>query len=75
MDACGVAGLLLYGQRALQSGGKKRRLILNPPQPEEILQISLSGEKMPQKTTYFYPKLIDGLVINRIDLEEEIAES
>ena len=29
---------------------------------------------MPQKTTYFYPKLISGLVINKIDPEEEIAE-
>jgi len=29
----------------------------------------------PQKTTYFYPKLISGLVINKIDAEEEIAES
>jgi uncharacterized protein (DUF1015 family) len=29
--------------------------------------VSLAGEKMPQKTTYFYPKLIDGLVMNKLD--------
>lgn len=25
-----------------------------------------AGEKMPQKSTYFYPKLITGLVKNRL---------
>jgi hypothetical protein len=29
---------------------------------------------MPQKSTYFYPKLISGLVINKIDPSEEVAE-
>ncbi|HEY3302145.1 MAG TPA: DUF1015 domain-containing protein [Candidatus Binatia bacterium] len=49
--------------------------ILNPTQPEEILAVTAAGEKMPQKTTYFYPKLIDGLVMNRLDPVEEIAEN
>jgi len=48
--------------------------ILNPPKPEEILTVTQNGEKMPQKTTYFYPKLITGLVINKIDPEEEILD-
>ncbi|MEK7783206.1 MAG: hypothetical protein AAB279_04695 [Candidatus Binatota bacterium] len=46
--------------------------ILNPPKPDEIMSIAQSGEKMPQKSTYFYPKLISGLVINKIDPNEEI---
>jgi uncharacterized protein (DUF1015 family) len=48
--------------------------VLNPAQPEEILAISGAGEKMPQKTTYFYPKLIDGLVLNKIDPKEKIDD-
>jgi len=48
--------------------------ILNPPKPEEIMAVSQNGEKMPQKTTYFYPKIITGLVINKIDPEEEILD-
>jgi len=47
--------------------------ILNPARPEEIFTISVNGEKMPQKSTYFYPKLITGLVINKIDANAEIA--
>jgi len=46
--------------------------ILNPPKPEEITAVVQSGEKMPQKSTYFYPKLLSGLVINKIDPDEEI---
>ena len=32
---------------------------------EEIGRIAANGEKMPQKSTYFYPKLTTGLVMNK----------
>lgn len=38
--------------------------ILNPTRVTEIRDVATAGEKMPQKSTYFYPKLITGLVIN-----------
>jgi uncharacterized protein (DUF1015 family) len=38
------------------------------------LTIATGGEKMPQKSTYFYPKLISGLIVNKIDPKEEIGE-
>ena len=34
---------------------------------EQVKNIALSGKKMPQKSTYFYPKLITGLVIYKIE--------
>ena len=40
--------------------------ILNPTKVSQIKDVALSGEKMPQKSTYFFPKLISGLVINDI---------
>ena len=40
--------------------------ILNPTRVEEIGAVAAAGEKMPQKSTYFYPKLITGLVMNKI---------
>ena len=33
---------------------------------EEIRDVAAAGEKMPQKSTYFYPKLITGLTMNRL---------
>jgi uncharacterized protein (DUF1015 family) len=58
--------------KAVENGACQAAFILNPPRAEEALTIALQGEKMPQKSTYFYPKLPTGLVLNRIDPEEEI---
>ena len=48
--------------------------ILNPPKAADIFTIASGGEKMPQKSTYFYPKLISGLIVNKIDRKEEIKD-
>ena len=40
--------------------------LLHPTKVSQIRGVSLAGEKMPQKSTYFYPKLITGLVINEL---------
>ena len=39
---------------------------LNPTRVEQIAAVGGAGQKMPQKSTYFYPKLITGLVMNRL---------
>jgi uncharacterized protein (DUF1015 family) len=53
--------------QALDKEDYAAAFILNSTKAEEIMAVSLAGEKMPQKTTYFYPKLIDGLVMNKLD--------
>ena len=40
--------------------------ILNPTRVTEIRDVALEGEKMPQKSTYFYPKMITGMVMNEL---------
>ena len=45
---------------------------LNPPEFEHMKEISQAGLKMPQKSTYFYPKVLTGLVFNKIDPNEII---
>lgn len=40
---------------------------LNPVRVEQIMAVALKSEKMPPKSTYFYPKLASGLVINKFD--------
>ena len=50
---------------AVDSGKAQCAFILNPTRVTEIRDVAAAGEKMPQKSTYFYPKLITGLVINR----------
>jgi len=38
--------------------------IMAYPKMQDILDISSNGYRMPQKSTYFYPKLLSGIVIN-----------
>jgi uncharacterized protein (DUF1015 family) len=41
--------------------------LVMPATVEHIRTISLQGERMPAKSTYFYPKLLSGLVINPLE--------
>lgn len=40
--------------------------ILNPTRVTQIRDVAANGEKMPQKSTYFYPKMITGMVMNEL---------
>lgn len=46
--------------------------ILNPTPIEQVVDIASRYERMPQKSTYFYPKLTTGLVMNKIIPGERI---
>ena len=35
---------------------------------EEIVNVAQARDKMPQKSTYFYPKLITGLILNKLNI-------
>ena len=50
---------------AVDTGKAQCAFILNPTRVTEIRDVAAAGEKMPQKSTYFYPKLITGLVMNK----------
>ena len=51
---------------AVDQGKANCAFILNPTKVSEIADVAGAGEKMPQKSTYFYPKLITGHVMNKI---------
>jgi len=41
--------------------------IMNPVKITQLRAIALNGERMPPKTTYFYPKVLSGLTVYKID--------
>jgi uncharacterized protein (DUF1015 family) len=41
--------------------------LVNPPSIDAVRAVCLAGEVMPEKSTYFYPKLADGLVFDLVD--------
>jgi len=51
----------------LKTGDYPLAALVMPATVEHIRQISLRGERMPAKSTYFYPKLLSGLVINPLE--------
>ena len=50
----------------VDAGQKQAAFFMNPPRTEEIQKVADEGEKMPQKSTYFYPKIYTGLTINKL---------
>ena len=49
--------------KAVREGKFRYAFFLNPVRPAQVLDIADSGQRMPQKSTYFYPKLPTGLVL------------
>jgi uncharacterized protein (DUF1015 family) len=53
--------------RAVADGGAHAALFLNPPRVEDVRVIASEGGRMPQKSTYFYPKVLSGLVVRPLE--------
>lgn len=49
---------------ALDSGEAELGVLLPPPDVNDVLSISRAALTMPQKSTYFYPKVLSGLAYN-----------
>ena len=54
-------------RRALGLEGADAAFIVAPTRMEQLRAVALAGETMPQKSTYFYPKLLSGLLFNSLD--------
>lgn len=48
-------------------GGAQAAFLLQATRVEEVAEVSLQGGVMPQKSTDFYPKLLSGLTIYRLE--------
>jgi len=51
----------------VEAGGAQLAIFLRPPSPQELLTLVRGGRKAPPKSTYFYPKLLSGLVLDLLD--------
>lgn len=52
---------------AVRQGKQCLALFLRPPAVEQVVAVALAGGRMPQKTTYFYPKILTGLLFQRAE--------
>ena len=51
----------------VKSGAGRVALLMNPTPVEQVLEVAMAGSIMPQKSTYFYPKMATGLVLNLLN--------
>jgi uncharacterized protein (DUF1015 family) len=56
-------------EKKVKSGEFDAAFFLRPTSLQEMILVSKKGLKMPQKSTYFYPKLLSGLVFHSFDEE------
>jgi len=74
-SAVAAGGALAYTRdeadaiRAVASGEAKAAILVRPTRLEQLAAVAGAGDVMPQKSTYFYPKLLTGLVF--YPLEDE----
>ncbi len=53
--------------KAVQSGKGQVGFILNSTKVEQVKEVADAGAVMPQKSTYFYPKLLSGLLLSSLE--------
>jgi uncharacterized protein (DUF1015 family) len=51
----------------VRAGEMQVALILNPTALHDVITIAENDEKMPRKSTHFYPKPVSGLVFYPMD--------
>ena len=52
---------------AVDSGEAEAAFLLRPPTVEQVAAVAEAGKTMPQKSTFFYPKLTSGLLFLPLD--------
>jgi len=52
--------------RAVEAGEAQVGFVVHPTTVRQVLDVSDSGEVMPQKSTFFYPKIMTGLVFHSL---------
>ena len=63
---------LIQAIQSVESGQAQMAFFLNPTKIEQVKEVARNFLVMPRKSTYFYPKVITGLVFNKIDPHETI---
>src|SRR5207253_232416 len=63
---------LAQALEAPRAPGVDAVFVMNPTKVLQVKAVADAGEVMPQKSTFFYPKLASGLVLNPLIPEEDV---
>ncbi len=71
-ETCQYTSRIPEALAALNRGEVQLAFLLNPTLIDQVQGVATAGLIMPRKSTYFYPKVITGVVLNPVDRREEI---
>jgi uncharacterized protein (DUF1015 family) len=54
-------------REAVDRGDAQAAILVRPTQLDQLARVASAGDFMPQKSTYFHPKLLTGLVFNPLE--------
>jgi len=56
----------------VENGEAKLAFLVNPTNPETVLKIAQKHERMPEKSTDFYPKMVSGFTMMDLSVGEKL---
>ena len=51
----------------MATGDATAAILVRPTRLDQLADVATAGDVMPQKSTYFYPKLLTGMVFNPLE--------
>jgi uncharacterized protein (DUF1015 family) len=72
-ETCKYTSKIKEAVNAVSTGEARLAFLLNPTRIEQVQEVATAGLIMPRKSTYFYPKVMTGLILNPINPQEEIT--
>jgi uncharacterized protein (DUF1015 family) len=60
------------GAEQLEKGDGQVLFVMNPTPTAQVREVAEAGEVMPQKSTYFFPKVLTGLAIHTLDPQRSV---
>jgi uncharacterized protein (DUF1015 family) len=57
----------------LRSGKGQVLFLMNPTPVAHVREVAEAGEVMPQKSTFFFPKVMTGLCIHTLEPTRQVA--
>jgi uncharacterized protein (DUF1015 family) len=72
-ETCKYTSKINQAVTAVTKGEARLAFLLNPTRIEQVQEVASAGLIMPRKSTYFYPKVMSGLILSPINPEEELV--
>jgi uncharacterized protein (DUF1015 family) len=57
----------IAAEEAVRSGSAEAAFLVRAPTLDQVIEVAAAGERLPEKTTYFFPKLTSGLLFSPYD--------